>query len=195
MNLRSFTTLAAPLLLLALVACDDHDDMHHRDDHGACDTMADGPSLAVAAAAPGTAAAPAVSSDHKRYDLTLPVGEPMVGMGSGEGSGDGSGDGSRLGSGVGERGFDGIVSLPIAEAGDYTLFFDKDAQVGLFAADGTEVALGSMQMPVSDCSDTIFHGLNYTLAVGTYTLRLGSSLSENLRLVIVAASDAADHRR
>jgi hypothetical protein len=150
--------------------------------------MEAGPSLAVTAAVPGTPVAPAVSSDRKRYDLTLPVGEPMIGSGSG------SGDGSGPGSGVGERGFDGILSLPIAEAGDYTLYFDKEAQVAIFAADGTPVARAAMLMPVADCSDSIFHGLTYPLAVGTYTLRLGSSLSETHSLVIEPASADGDHR-
>ena len=72
-----------PALALVLFACDDH---AHDDDHNhgaggqaavesaeaeACEHLAEGPAAAVAAVSPGTAGAPSVSDDHKRYDIAL----------------------------------------------------------------------------------------------------------------------------
>lgn len=44
----------------------------------ACEHMAEGPAVAVAAVAEGAASAPSVAADHKRYDISLPGGAGQV---------------------------------------------------------------------------------------------------------------------
>lgn len=183
----------APLPLIAITllmnGCDDHDEMHDRmhsdGSREACAIFSNGPSLALVAVAPGAGLAPSVSSDEKRYDIRLPVGEPMSGSGMGSG----------IGSGLGERGFDGVVSLPIAETGEYTLYLDSDVQVAVSGADGAEIALGAMVMPVAGCSDALHHGVTFSLSVGTYAVRISSSSVENLRLVVEHEAAAEPHSR
>ena len=179
-----FSLAAAALLACLSAGCEDH----HQDHAGetpageACEHTAEGPAQAIVATV-GSGPAPAVGYDHKRYDIEL----TGLSSGSGEGSAAGSGEGSAA------AGFTGLVSLPVAAAGDYTLYFSADVQVGVFAADGTEVPLEATIQPIAECSETVAKGLTYPLVVGTYTISISSSTAAEVSLVVEPAG-ADDHR-
>lgn len=180
----TFRLLAAATLATVSAGCEDH---HH--DHAgetpadeACEHTAEGPAQGIVASV-GSGPAPAVGYDHKRYDIAL----PGLASGSGEGSAAGSGEGSAA------AGFAGLVSLPVAAAGDYTLYFSADVQVGVFAADGSEVALEATIQPVQECPEAVAKGLTYPLAVGTYTISIASSTADEVSLVVEPAG-ADDHQ-
>ena len=179
MNSYAPYTLAAAALLACLSAgCEEHD---HDHDHAsetpageACEHTAEGPAQAIVSTV-GSGPSPAVGYDHKRYDIEL------TGLSSG------SGEGSAA------AGFTGLVSLPVDAAGDYILFFSSDVQVGVFAADGTEVPLEATMQPVMECPETVAKGLTYPLAVGTYTISISSSTAAAVSLVVEPAG-ADDHQ-
>ena len=167
------------LALAALPACEDeheHGHDHESTNEEACEHMVSGPAVAIVAADEG-GEPPGVGSDHRRYDIRLPVSAD---------------EGSGMGSGSMEGGFEGSVVFNADEAGEHVLFFDVDAVVSVFAQDGTEVARSGMIMPVAECPEDVFHGLVYPLAVGPYTIRIGSSMHENVKLVIEEA-ESHDH--
>lgn len=187
MNAHSRFTLATITLLAGLAAgCDEHD---HDHEHGgespageACEHTAEGPAQSIVATV-GSGPSPAVGYDHKRYDIEL-LG---LSSGSGEGSAAGSGEGSAA------TGFVGTVSLPVDAAGDYILFFSADVQVGVFAADGTELPVEATTAPIDECPETVAKGLTYPLAVGTYTISISSSTASAVSLVVEPAG-AGEHQ-
>ena len=179
MNSYAPYTLAAAALLACLSAgCDEHDHDHEHAAESpaseACEHTAEGPAQAIVATV-GSGPSPVVGYDHKRYDIAL------TGLSSG------SGEGSAA------AGFTGLVSLPVDAAGDYILFFSSDVQVGLFAADGTEVPLEATMQPIEECPATVAKGLTYPLAVGTYTISISSSTAAAVSLVVEPAG-ADDHQ-
>ena len=187
MNSYAPFTLAAAVLLACLSAgCEEHDHDHaHASEPPAgeaCEHTAEGPAQAIVSTV-GSGPSPAVGYDHKRYDIE-PTG---LSSGSGEGSAAGSGEGSAA------AGFTGLVSLPVDAAGDYILFFSSDVQVGVFAADGTEVPLEATMQPIEECPATVAKGLTYPLAVGTYTISISSSTAAAVSLVVEPAG-ADDHQ-
>jgi hypothetical protein len=86
-----------------------------------------------------------------------------------------------------------VLPLPVDAAGDYILFFSSDVQVGVFAADGTEVPLEATMQPIEECPATVAKGLTYPLAVGTYTISISSSTEAAVSLVVEPAG-ADDHQ-
>lgn len=179
-----FRLLTAALLACLAAGCEDHDHDHASETPAgeACEHTAEGPAQAIVATV-GSGPAPAVGYDHKRYDIVL----PGLASGSGEGSASGSGEGSAA------AGFVGLVSLPVAAAGDYTLYFSADVEVGVFAADGSEVALEATMQPIEECPEVVAKGLTYPLVVGTYTVSIASSTAAEVSLVVEPAG-ADDHQ-
>ena len=134
----------------------------HGVDVEGCEHLKEGPSATVNASA-STSGAPAVSDDHKRYDITLPAGT-----------------GGNIGS----------VSFAASEASQYALFLGADVPVKVTSSSGQEVAFESSAKSSSQCGE--IKGRHVVpLQVGTYTLTLGPTSQSSVSLVIENAG--AEH--
>ncbi len=144
--------LSACLLSSALlIACGD---TNVADVEG-CEHLQEGPGAAVTATA-STSGAPAVSNDHKRYDITLPAGT-----------------GGNVGS----------VSFAVSEATDYVLFLGADVPVKVASSAGAEVTFEETATRSEECSEVKGRHV-VPLQVGTYTLTFGPTSQASVSLVI-----------
>lgn len=129
-----------------------------------CEHLQEGPSAAVTATA-AASSAPAVSNDHKRYDITLP-----------------SGTGGNTGS----------VSFAAAEASDYVFFLGADVPLKITNASGAAVAFEESATTSNQC--TQIKGRHVApLQVGTYTLTFGPTTQSSVSLVIEETAHEHEH--
>ncbi|HEX8699857.1 MAG TPA: hypothetical protein VF815_13525 [Myxococcaceae bacterium] len=133
-------------------------------DTDACEHLQEGPASAITASAT-TAGAPAVSNDHRRYDITLIDGT------------DGKG---------------GSVSFAVAEATDYTLFLTGEVPVNLRDANGQRIEVTVSGTGSSECSE-VKRRHTFALDVGTYNLTFGPTTESSVSLVIVEAAAEHEH--
>ena len=161
-------------LALALPACDDHGhDDDHDHDHGdaagghaaaegveaeACEHLAEGPAVPVAAAAVSAAGAPAVSDDHTRYDITLSAAE---------------------------GGASGVVEFASEAAGEHSFFFNAEVGLQVTGPDGTVLTADHTHTSSTLCSDIKLWAV-YDLDVGTSALQLTTPQPGPVALVIEA---------
>ena len=127
-------------------------------DNDACEHLQEGPASAITASA-NTAGAPAVSNDHRRYDISLI-------------------------DGTGGKG--GSVSFAVTRANDYTLFLTGEVPVNLRDANGQRIEVTASGTGSSDCSEVKRRHL-FALEVGTYSITLGPTTESSVSLVIVEA--------
>lgn len=120
-----------------------------------CEHLQEGPAAPVTATA-ATTGAPAVSNDHRRYDITL------TDVTGGKG---------------------GSVSFAAAEATDYILFTSADVPVAVKDSGGMTVAPEASVKSSSECTE-IKGRHTIPLSVGTYTLTFGPTTSTSVSLVI-----------
>jgi len=143
--------LSACLLSSALlIACNNANEA----DVEGCEHLKEGPASAVTATA-STSGAPAVSNDHKRYDITLPAGT-----------------GGNVGS----------VSFASAKASDYVLFVGADVPVKVTGSSG-DVAFEETAKASEQCTEVKGRHV-VPLGVGTYTLTFGPTTQSSVSLVI-----------
>ncbi|NNC02660.1 hypothetical protein HJC10_07320 [Corallococcus exiguus] len=147
--------LSALLLSTALLAagCGGDEEEAHVDEEG-CEHLQEGPAAAVTAAVSGTG--PAVSNDHKRYDIAL------VDVAGGKG---------------------GAVSFAVSEATDYVLYTNATVPVTVTNGSGTTVEFEESATSSSLCTD-IKGRYVVPLTVGTHTLTFGPSTLSSVSLVI-----------
>ncbi len=127
-----------------------------------CEHLQKGPGSAVTATTTGTA--PAVSNDHKRYDITLPAGS---------------------------GGNTGSVSFASGEAVDYVFFLGTD--VPLKITQGTqEVSFESSAKSSATCTEVKGRYVA-PLGVGTYTLTFGPTSATSVSLVIEESGHDHEH--
>jgi hypothetical protein len=126
----------------------------------ACEHLQEGPASAITASASATGA-PAVSNDHRRYDISLIDGT------------DGKG---------------GSVSFAVAEANNYTLFLNGVVPVILRDASGQLVQVTASGTDSSECSE-IQRQHFFSLGVGTYSITFGPTTASSVSLVIVGADE------
>ena len=152
--------LSVCLLSSALLAgCGEPDEA----DVEGCEHLQEGPSAAVSASASG---APAVSNDHKRYDITLPAGS-----------------GGNVGS----------VSFAAPEATDYVFFLGSNVTLKVTNASGQTVSFEESATSSAQCTN-IKGRYVAPLEVGTYTLTFGPSTSVNsVSLVIEESGHEHEH--
>jgi FAD/FMN-containing dehydrogenase len=144
---------AACLLSTALlVGCSGEEETA---DTEACEHLQNGPQSAVTATA-AAAGAPAVSNDHKRYDITL------VDVTGGKG---------------------GSVSFASSEAAEYVFFLNADVPFKATDASGQTVAIEASATSSSECGDIKGRHI-VPLGVGTYTLSFGPTSATSVSLVI-----------
>lgn len=130
-----------------------------------CEHLQEGPSAAVTATA-AASGAPAVSNDHKRYDITLPAGT----------------GGNNTGS----------VSFAAGEASDYVFFLGADVPLKITNASGAAVAFEESATTSSAC--TQIKGRHVApLQVGTYTLTFGPTTQSSVSLVIEETDHEHEH--
>lgn len=153
--------LSACLLSSALlIACGESNEA----DVEACEHLQEGPSAAVTATS-STSGAPAVSNDHKRYDITLPAGT-----------------GGNVGS----------VSFAVSEATDYVLFLGANVPVKVTSSSGQEVAFEETATSSAECTEVKSRNV-VPLQVGTYTLTFGPTTQSTVSLVIEETSHDSEH--
>jgi FAD/FMN-containing dehydrogenase len=155
------TQLSSALLasLLALSACAPA--VEEGPDVEGCEHLQEGPATAVTASASATSA-PAVSNDHKRYDVAL-------------------------GDVAGGRG--GSVSFAVSEAGDYVLFLGRDVPVRVSAPGGATVEAEERLTSSPVCTEVKVRA-TYALGVGTHTLTFGPTSEASVSLVLEEAAHA-----
>jgi len=129
-----------------------------------CEHLKEGPAASVSASA-STSGAPAVSNDHKRYDITLPAGS-----------------GGNIGS----------VSFAAAEATDYVLFLGADVPVKVTSSSGQEVAFEMSAKTSAECAEVKGRHV-VPLQVGTYTLTFGPTTQSSVSLVIEETAHGDEH--
>jgi hypothetical protein len=149
--------LSACLLSSALLAgCGES----HEADVEGCEHLAEGPEVAVTASA-SASGAPAVSNDHKRYDITLPAGS---------------------------EGNTGSVSFAVSETAHYVFFLGANVPLKVTNSSGAEVAFESTATSSEEC--TAVKGRHVAeLLVGTYTLTFGPTTQSSVSLVIEEEGD------
>jgi hypothetical protein len=154
--------LSAALLSTALlIGCGG--DEETADSEG-CEHLQKGPSTTVNASAT-TTGAPAVSNDHRRYDLTL------VDVTGGKG---------------------GSVSFAAAKAADYILFTGVDVPVVSKDSHGQTIAPEASTKSSSECTD-IKGRHTVPLGVGTHTFTFGPTTATTVSLVLEEAAGDHDH--
>ncbi|HEX8434844.1 hypothetical protein [Archangium sp.] len=159
--------LSACLLTSALLtACGNTNEA----DVEGCEHLKEGPSAAVTATVPPTDNAPpvpAVSNDHKRYDITLPAGTG------------------------GTTGNVGSVSFAVSEPSDFVLFLGTNVPVKVTRA-GAEVAFEETATSSEECGEVKGRYV-VPLQVGTYTLTFGPTSQANVSLVIEETAHDEEH--
>jgi hypothetical protein len=127
-------------------------------DADACEHLQEGPASAITASA-NTTGAPAVSNDHRRYDISL------IDEAGGKG---------------------GSVSFAVAAANNYTLFLNGAVPVNLRDANGQRIEVLASGADSAACSELKRLHI-FSLAVGTYSISFGPTQSSSVSLVIIEA--------
>jgi len=155
--------LATCLLSTALLVGCSGDEEESADVEG-CEHLQNGPSTPVTAT-PTLAGIPAVSNDHRRYDVTL------VDVGSQKG---------------------GSVTFAASEATDYVFFLSEDMQLLVEDSSGEYVDPEEFATGSSECSE-VERRYVFPLSVGTYRLSFGPSSAASVSIVIEEAAHEHDH--
>ena len=160
MNKKLLAALLMSTALLAAACGDDEEEGENVDVEG-CEHLQEGPATAVTATLTGTP--PAVSNDHRRYDITLV---------------DGTG------------GKSGSVSFAAAEATDYIIFTSADVALTVTNSSGAAVEIEESTKSSSQCTD--IKGRHVVpMTVGTHTLTFGPTTASSVSIVIEEAAHEA----
>lgn len=138
--------------MLSLAACGPAEESA---DVEGCEHLEEGPATAVTATATSQDA-PAVSDDHRRYDISL------VDVAGGKG---------------------GNVKFASAEQGDFILFLGANVPVKVLDSNGGEVAIEESATSSATC-DAIKGRHVVELGVGTYTFEFGPTPATLVQLVL-----------
>jgi hypothetical protein len=156
MKLFSAVLLSSALL----VACGEEENA----DSEACEHLKEGPASSITASASGTGA-PAVSNDHRRYDIAL------VDVTGGKG---------------------GSVTFAAAEGADYILFTGADVPVVVKNSSGATVSPEESVKTSSACTE-IKGRHTIPMSVGTYTLTFGPTAATSVSLIVEEAGNDHEH--
>jgi hypothetical protein len=153
MKLKDFSAVLLSTALLAACGGGEAADVE------ACEHLKEGPASSVTASAT-TNGAPAVSNDHRRYDVAL------VDITGGKG---------------------GTVTFAAAEAVDYILFTSADVPVAIKDANGMTVAAEASAKNSSECTE-VKGRHTVPMKVGTHTLTFGPTTETSISVVIEEAA-------
>lgn len=152
--------LSVLLLSTALLAgCGDDEPTESPDTEG-CEHLQEGPASSITAAATG--AGPAVSNDHKRYDIAL------ADVTGGKG---------------------GSVSFAVSEATEYVFFISADVPFAVTTSSGQAVEIEESTKSSETCSEIKGKHIVPLATVGTYTLTFGPTTASQVSLVIEEAGE------
>jgi hypothetical protein len=129
-----------------------------------CEHLQGGPATPITATASSTGA-PAVSNDHRRYDITL------TDVTGGKG---------------------GSVSFAASEGMDYVFFTSADVKVTVTNASGAAITAEESVNSSSTCTE-IKGRHTFPLSVGTYTLTFGPTTATSVSLVIEESGTDHEH--
>lgn len=129
-----------------------------------CEHLQEGPAAPITATASSTGA-PAVSNDHRRYDITL------TDVTGGKG---------------------GSVSFAASEGTDYVFFTSADVPVTVKNGSGATVTAEESVKSSSTCTE-VKGRHTFPLSVGTYTLTFGPTTATSVSLVIEEAGTDHQH--
>jgi hypothetical protein len=166
--MRKKTALVMSLLCcfaLAAAGCDGGEEEQPPPEEGtpdaeACEHLAEGPSAAVTASDTAAATAPAISNDHKRYDIALV--DDM--------------NGEKV----------GVVTFAPDEAADFLFFLSADVPLAIEDGSGAAVAIEDKQTSIPECTDVKARH-QVELDVGTYYLRVGPTAEASVNVVVEEA--------
>jgi hypothetical protein len=131
-----------------------------------CEHLKEGPSAPVTASATASGA-PAVSNDHKRYDISLPAGT----------------GGNNTGS----------VSFQVGEAAHYVFFLGSDVNLGITSTSGSSSVSFESSAKDSEACSEIKGRYVAELQVGAYTLTFGPTSQTSVSLVIEEEGEEHEH--
>lgn len=151
--MRSLPAILLATLSLA-AACGEHD--HDDPDAEACGHLRGGPAENVTASATPAATAPAVRSDHRRYDVAL------VDAGGGKG---------------------GSVSFASSAARDHVLYTDVAVPVRVATAAMMEIAPSASATETPACPEIKGRHV-FRLGVGPHVITFGPTSADRVGLVI-----------
>jgi hypothetical protein len=144
-NVSPFRTLSLLTLAVAVGACSsDKAAEEENPDAEACEHLAEGPGVDVAAAATSSAMAPPVAGDHKRYDVTL--GDVAGGKG-------------------------GFVTFAAAAAGEFIFYTSEPVQLTVKDPAGADVKAEKTATSIPECTGIKGRHV-YDLVVGTHILEV-----------------------
>ncbi|WP_257458520.1 hypothetical protein [Archangium lipolyticum] len=130
-----------------------------------CEHLKEGPGVSVTATATANGA-PAVSNDHKRYDIALPAGT---------------------------GGNTGSVSFAVGEAAHYVFFLGADVNLGIATSAGSSSVSFESSEKSSEACGEVKGRYVAELQVGTYTLTFGPTSQSSVSLVIEEEGGEHDH--
>ena len=158
--------LITGLIISATVfGCSDKSDgqAHESPDDEGCEHIKGGPAASPAPTAAASAdVAPALGSDHRRYDVTL------IDVAGGKG---------------------GFVKYAASEAADYLFFLSADVPVEFLDGANAPVTPEASATSSSACSEIKGRHL-VPLQVGTYAVRLGPTTHDTVSIVVEEAAHA-----
>ncbi|MBN1204812.1 MAG: hypothetical protein JXB05_07805 [Myxococcaceae bacterium] len=158
MKLKFFSAVLLSTALL--IGCGDE----ASPDVEGCEHLQEGPASSVNASA-STSGAPAVSNDHRRYDITL------TDVAGGKG---------------------GTVSFAAAEAVHYIIFTSADVPLAIKDANGQTVASEESASSSSECTE-IKGRHTFPMKVGTHTITFGPTTQTSVSIVIEEEAGAHEH--
>lgn len=158
MSLNLFRSVPVMTAIAAVLASCGDEHGHENPNVEACEHLKEGPSVAVAATTTAGATAPAIASDHKRYDLTLPV---TASPGS----------------------FLGHVTFAAPAAGDFIVFTSAAIPVKVTTAAGADVAPESTASSITECTEVKGRHV-FELGVGTHYVALGPATNNSVSVVV-----------
>lgn len=154
MKMKFFSAVLLSTTLL--IGCGDDDESGEAE---ACEHLKEGPASSINASAT-TSGAPAVSNDHKRYDITF------TDVTGGKG---------------------GTVSFAASEQAEYTLFLNASVPVEVKDANGQKIEPEVSGNGSSECDELkVRH--TFPLKVGTHTFTFGPTTSTSVSLVLEEAA-------
>jgi hypothetical protein len=158
MKMKRFSAVLLSAALL--VGCGNEETV----DTDACEHLKEGPASSVTASASATGA-PAVSNEHRRYDISL------IDVADGKG---------------------GSVSFAVAEATGYTLFLTGEVPVNVRDANGQRIEVVASGTGSSECSEIKRRHL-FPLGVGLHSITFGPTTESSVSLVIVESGRKPEH--
>lgn len=164
MNRKLLSAVLLSTSILFSAGCGDDEEETESLDAEGCAHLQKGPSAPITATA-AASGAPAVNTDHKRYDISL------IDVTGGKG---------------------GSVTFAVAEEGDYLFFINEDVPMSIQTINGVAIQPEEVVKSSTECSD-IKGRYTVDLGVGTHVLTFGPTTKTSVSLVAEHGAHEHDH--